>query len=204
VKPDNFDFISNFSTLWQVFLGALLATAGGLAATQIEWRFERRRRAQYAAEFFGEVLTTLQYIMEVAHETHGRGEPFGPITMRMLHSAHREITVYDKNRETLFGITDSKLRTRIHGLMLRLNAPLEGIIDVSAEITAVENQLKSPNFPDSHRADAEARLVRLHQNRDGGYEFAMEMAAEIAGTLKALEPLAGRTFEGLKRVEGTI
>ncbi len=54
---------------WAVFLGAILATVGGFAATQIEWFFERRRRERNAALFFGEVLSTLTVLLRIANDT---------------------------------------------------------------------------------------------------------------------------------------
>jgi hypothetical protein len=199
VRAENFDFIGNLSAMWAVFLGAILATAGGLAATQLEWYFDRRRRAQHAAQFFGEVLTTLRYILEIAHETYGRGDPFGPITMRMLRSAKREIDVYDRNRETLYDLHDAALRARIHTLILRINTPLDGVFDANDEIRVIETQLKSPDFPPAHREDAQARLARLILIREAGYGFTMETAQKIQATVRELEPLAKHSFDGLGR-----
>jgi hypothetical protein len=160
---------------------------------------ERKRREQHAAQFFGEVLTTLQYILEIAHQTYGRGDPFGPITMRMLRSAKREIDIYDRNRETLYDLHDARLRTRIHALILRINAPLEGVFDTNDEIRIVETQLKSPDFPAIHRDETRARLELLIQSRVAGYEFAMENAEQINGALRELEPIAKHSFDGLGR-----
>ena len=199
-----FDFLDGLSGVWPVFLGALLATAGGVAATQMELRAERRRRAQQAAMFFGEVLSTLQFILDIAHRTKGRGDPFGLITMRMLRSAMRELGIYDRNRETLFDIGDPKLRAQIHTLILRLNASLEGVFDSTDELRAVQNQLKS-DIPQALREDLDQRLERLNTNREGGYDFTMETAAEIPALLLALTPLAGHSFgETRKAAEDSL
>jgi hypothetical protein len=197
VRPESYDFLGNLNGMWPIFLGAMLATLGGLAATQLEWYFEHKRRAQQAAIFFGEILTTLRYILEIAHRTYGRGDPFGPITMRMLRSAKREIDIYDRNRETLYDLHDAKLRSRIHTLILRLNTPLEGVFDANDEIRAIETQLKSPDFPAIHREETQARLEGLIVGRALGYEFAMETAEQIKETVRELEPLAKHSFDGL-------
>jgi len=194
VAPE-FSFLDNLSGAGAIFLGAVLATAGGLAATQLEWHFERKRRAQQAAMFFGEVLTTLHILLDIAHRTHGRGDPFGPVTMRMLRSAKREIDLYDRNRETLFDLGDPKMRSRIHTLILRLNAPLEGVFDTHEEIRNVEFQLKSEGLTPLQREDMEQRLAGLLRNREGGYEFAMENAADLLGAVRALEPVARHEFD---------
>src|SRR5665213_1597106 len=104
-----FDSASNQSALWAVVLGALLATMGGFAATQLERIVEHNRRERNAALFFGELLTTLQIILKFAKDAHGRGDPYGPITMRMLQSARKEIDIYDLNSES-YTLEESKVR----------------------------------------------------------------------------------------------
>ena len=86
LNPEDMDFISNFNTLWAVFLGAILATLGGFVATQAEWILERKRRERNAAIFFGELLTTMNIILTIADETRAVGDPYGPIALRMLRS----------------------------------------------------------------------------------------------------------------------
>ncbi|HTQ13603.1 MAG TPA: hypothetical protein VMH86_06985 [Rhizomicrobium sp.] len=190
--PD-FGFLDNLNGMVPIFIGAILATAGGVAATQMEWHVERKRRTQQAALFFGEVLSTLHYIMEIAHRTHGRGDPFGLITMRMLRSAKRELDIYDRNRETLFDIPDPLVRAKIHTLILRVNSPLEGIFDATDEIRAIQNQLGS-DIPQALRQDLDERLIRLGASRDAGYDFTMETVAEIPALLALLAPVAGHSF----------
>src|SRR5690349_2709802 len=121
LSPQDMDFISNFSTLWAVFLGALLATIGGFTATQLEWYLERRRRERNAALFFGEVLATLSIIMNFAANTTKIGEPYGPITLRMFRSALGEVEIYNRNRETLYDLSHPDLRARIHTVILRIS-----------------------------------------------------------------------------------
>src|SRR5450432_3102624 len=96
---DTFGFLTDQSTLIAVILGAILATIGGFVATALERILDRRERERYAAMFFGEVLSTLAIIVRFADETKKIGDPYGPVTMRMLRSARSELDIYDRNRE---------------------------------------------------------------------------------------------------------
>src|SRR5438309_1391331 len=147
IAPENFDFLSNLSTLWSVILGALLATAGGLAGGQLEFFLEGRRRERDAALFFAEVLSTLRIILNLAIESRKIGDPYGPITMRMLRSARREVDLYERNRETLYAVKKGELRARIHTIVLRLSMPLDGMFDAEDALAAIATQLKVPSLP---------------------------------------------------------
>jgi len=194
MRGESFDFISNFSTLWQVILGAFLATGGGLVANQLEWRAQMRRRERNAALFFGEVLSSFAMILKRADETKKIGDPYGPITMRMMRSARREIDIYERNRENLLDLRDAGLRASIHGLTIRLALPLDGIADATQEIANIEAQLRSRNLDDEDRAEFGARAAEIRERREAGYEYILETAQEIDGVLTELTPLAGHDF----------
>jgi hypothetical protein len=194
MRSETFDFVSNFSTLWQVILGAFLATGGGLVASQLEWRAQTRRRQRNAALFFGEVLSSFAMILKRADETRKIGDPYGPITLRMLRSARREIDIYERNRENLLDLHDAGLRARIHGLTIRLALPLDGISDAAQEIGILEAQLRSRNLDERDREELSARVAEIKERREAGYEYVLETAAEIDDVLAALSPLAGYDF----------
>lgn len=197
-----FDATSSNSAVWAVVLGAVLATMGGFAATQMERMVEHRRRERNAALFFGELLTTLQIILFHANNTHGRGDPFGPITLRMLKSARKEIDIYDRNRETLFDLRHGDLRARIQNLIIRITMPLEGVFDTSDEIVRCQDSLRDAGaFP---RPDLEGRVVSLKQQRDTGYEFIMETVEDLPGIIRDLEPLAHHSFSKLDEIGRNI
>jgi hypothetical protein len=194
MRSESFDFISNFSTLWQVILGAFLATGGGLVANQFEWRAQMRRQERNAALFFGEVLSSFAMILRRAEDTRKIGDPYGPITLRMLRSARREMDIYERNRESLLDLRDAALRARIHALTIRLALPLDGVADTTQEIGNLEVQLRSRNLDDRDREEFKARVEEIKQRREASYEFVLEQAAEIDGVLAALSPLAGHDF----------
>jgi len=143
LAPEDMDFISNFSTIWAVFLGAVLATVGGFAATQIEWYIERRRRERNAALFFGEVLATLHLVLNFAANSTKVGDPYGPVTIRMFRSALGEVDIYNRNRETLYDLRHPELRARIHTLILRVSMTVDSIFDQTNTMTAIGEQLDS-------------------------------------------------------------
>lgn len=194
MRSEAFDFLSSFSTLGQVILGACLATAGGLVANQLEWRAHTRRRERNAALFFGEVLTSFATILKRADETRKIGDPYGPVTLRLLRSARREMDIYERNRENMLDLRDAGLRGRIHGLTIRLALPLDGIFDATQEIAHGEVQLRSRNLDDRDREELTTRVAELKERREAGYDFVLETAAEIDGVLMALSPLAGHDF----------
>jgi len=194
LDPGDYDFLSNFSTVGAIVLGSLLATLGGLAATQIEWHFEKMRRERHAALFFGEVFSSVLVILRLAKRVKGIGDPYGPITMRMLRQALQEIGIYERNRENLYSIRDAKLRNRIHTSILRISSPLNGIFDTTEEIRAGVTQLRTGGFTAEERQEIEVRIARLTQMRDGGFEYMEEMAQVLEVVVKDLEPVAGHSF----------
>lgn len=199
LKPEDFDFISNFSTLWSVILGALLATMGGLIGGQLEWFFESRRRERDAALFFAEVLSTLKILLDLAKDSRKIGDPYGPVTLRMLRSARREIDIYERNRETLYAIRDSDLRARIHTTILRLTMPLDGIFDSSTAIETVAAQLKAPHLLEADRTELEGRIVKIRENRELGFDFLLETTEQMKPIVTALGGLSRRESDSIER-----
>ncbi|HEY5337080.1 MAG TPA: hypothetical protein VIJ85_02665 [Rhizomicrobium sp.] len=195
-----FDVSSSQSAIWAVVLGALLATVGGFAATQMERVVEHRRRERNAALFFGELLTTLQIILRFAKSTHGRGDPFGPITLRMLRSARKEIEIYDRNREQLFDLHHAELRAQVQTLVIRLTMPLEGIFESTVEINAYQLQLRTTAAGEEMRAELAARIAELREQRDGGFEFIVEVMDELPSIIRDLQPLSGHAFRNVDEV----
>lgn len=193
-----FDATTSNSAVWAVVLGAILATMGGFVATQMERYVEHRRRERNAALFFGELLTTFRVILYHVHSTHGRGDPFGPITSRMLKSARKEIDIYERNREMLFDLRHADLRARIQTLVIRITMPIEGVFDATNEIDLCLEKLRiAGNEP---RPDLDARIASLREQRDGGYEFIMETAEQLPGIIRDLEPLAQHSFRNIDEI----
>jgi hypothetical protein len=146
VRSETFDFISNLDTIWAIVAGAILATTGGLIATQLEHRFDTKRRERESALFFGEIMTMVRMTAEAAERARGIGDPFGPVTMRLLRMVRRELDVYDRNRERLFELKDPIMRAHIHRTLLRTMMGVEGTIE-SANGSRRDSRTRSSPSP---------------------------------------------------------
>lgn len=169
-------------TLLAVILGAALATAGGFSERQIERTIQKREKERSAALFFGELLSAMRVMMKLANEARGRGDPFGPVTMRFMYAVRREIEIYDRNRETLLDLRGATVRAAISVLVARLSFSLEGVIDAHNALAALPST-----------ADADERAV-LVETRKTAFEFAVSTALEITPLLANLAPLARHDF----------
>ena len=179
MRLENLDVSPHGETLLAVLLGALLATLSGIVANQLEAFFKRRERERDAALLFGELLSTLRLLLDNAREARGRGDPYGPITTRMLRAVRRELDIYDRNRERLYDLRHAGLRMKIHALAVRMTMPLDGILDVTAELAA------RPEEPS---------LKGLRDARDQGFDFLMQTTTEIPSTVADLGRLVRHTF----------
>jgi len=124
-----FDAVSNASTLIGVVVGALVATLGSFTASWYERQLLRREREADAALVFAEILRSLSLEIAVVRATHARGDPFGPITIRMCRAVRREVDIYDRNRERLFVVRDAHLRPHASALMARLTFAIDRVLD---------------------------------------------------------------------------
>jgi len=164
-------------TLAAVIIGAALATLGGVLAGQIEHHLIRRERERNAGLLFGEILAALNMIMRLADQARGRGERYGPITMRILKAAHRETLIYDRNRELLFAVRDAPLRARTHILLLQMSLTLDAVFEAAA------------------MPQAEERVAALDQ----AFEFLQELCREIPALLEKYRRIAKYAFDAHER-----
>ena len=192
------------STLTAVVIGAVLATVGGLVATQLETILRRRERQRSAALMFGEILAVSDLIIKMADDTRGRGDPYGSITVRLLRAARREADIYDRNREALYDLRNASLRVKIHGLAIRVSMALDGILEATPEIAAVELHAKSPGLTKKAKDELAARLERMRATREGGFDFALEMAEQTKAVVGELGVLAKHSFEGVRRIAQAV
>jgi hypothetical protein len=200
MRGEMFDFIGNLDTLAAVFTGAILATLGGVAATQIEERVDRTRRERDAARFFGEVLASIEIVVEDAAATRKIGDPYGPVTMRMLTTARREVEIYERNRERLFEIRDPLLRARIQRHVLRVTLPLESVIDSSQDIAELEERLHDGQAPvGEQKQKLEERMASKRQYREFAFDLMMRQSTGCNIICADLQKLAGIDFGAVAR-----
>jgi hypothetical protein len=199
MASDTFGFLTDQSTLAAVVLGAILATIGGFVATVMERYLDKKEKEQNAALFFGEILSSLAIIIRFADETKKIGDPYGPVTMRMLRSARNELDIYDRNREQVFSIRDGDLRARLQTLLIRISMPIDGVIEASDDIKAMREAVRTVKDQDE-RAEIEARLKSDETRRNAGFEFILERADELKRVIDSLGPIAKTSFDRLERI----
>jgi hypothetical protein len=188
-------FEAGTETLIAVTIGAVLATVGGFAATQVEGHLRRRERERSAALFYGELFSVLELITRLAADARSRGDPYGPVTMRLLRAAQREVDIYDRNRESLYDLRSAGIRAQIQTVMVRVGLALEGVFDATSEIGPAEKSLAAMTPTDIARPDAERRLAILHRSRELAFEFGMETADQIRPVIVTLRPIAKHAFD---------
>jgi len=186
-----------------VAVGAFLATISGYIGNQIENHNRRRDKERGAALLFGEILVGVKVTLELADLTRGRGNPYGPVTMRMIRAVQRETLSYDRNREALFDIRDPKVRAQIHILMARLIIALDGVVDAHREIASTETTMRLRGQSDSSYGEFATLRDLYVQDRAQSFDFAVELYQEIAPLLARLRKVARYSFEAHESIVRT-
>ncbi len=182
--------------LMGVAVGAVLATMGGFLGGQIENRLNRKERERSAALLFGELLAALQLIIRVADNSRARGDPYGRVTLRIVRAAQREAQLYDRNRENLFAIRDAELRARTHVLMAQMILTLDGVMESSDSL----RMLEAEDLDDSVSERLKARIEALNAERQGSFDFLMELHVRLPELVTRYEKIAGQSFEATNTI----
>ncbi|MEL6724962.1 MAG: hypothetical protein AAFP81_03585 [Pseudomonadota bacterium] len=195
MRQSVFDYIDNLDTLLAVIIGALLATGGAMVAELVQEKLGRKRRERDAARFFGEILSSVDRVLDRAFASMEMGERWGSVSKRLFRTALDETRIYERNRERLFEIHDIELRRTIHTHFLEETVPLVALLEnwdeydqISKELT--ENELMS----ETRRARLEAELVQLQEFREIGLDSTKAKHAETEIICAALEPIAQIRF----------
>jgi hypothetical protein len=195
MRQSVFDYVGSLNTLIAVFIGAILATGGALVAEVIQERRNRKRREQDAARFFGDILLSIDQIIDFAFNSHNIGDQWGALTLRIYKTALKEASVYERNRERLFDIQDMELRSRIHTHFLTETFPIEALIENSEEIAALEATHSKSLKMSKRKQDAhKARIKTLVDSRQAGVEALKREHAKTNDICAELEKLAKTKF----------
>lgn len=191
-----FDYVNNLDTLIAVIVGACLATGGALIAEIVQDRLSRKRREREAARFFGEIISSIDQIFDLAMASKAIGDPWGTYTVGLFKVAAHESETYSRNRERLFDIHDMTLRFAVHGHLLRLTVPIANIVQESEQIEHLRARLEE----EDHLSEAAAksvlgRIENLEARREGGLNGAVAQREKSIDILAQLETIAGARFE---------
>lgn len=179
VAQSVFDLAGAGAQLAAMLTGAFLASAGGFFVAWLLDRMQRKRQERSIALVCVDLMMGLAVILNLAKGSVGRGEPFGPLTMRFISRAQRDLDVYERNRERIADIDDSELRAEIYQCMARYMLGVEGILSetemlerldgVMAEARKMGDTAKLEELS-RQRAEREAR-------RAASFEFLMDTVA---------------------------
>ncbi len=195
MRQSTFDFIDNLDTLLAVIIGAVLATGGAMIAELVHDRLNQKRKERDAARFFGEILATVDLILDRAISSMDLGERWGEITVRLFRTALNEAGIYERNRERLFEIRDIELRRRIHLHFLTEMVPLVALVETSREIKALQKELQDgADLTPEKRARIEEELAAKLEGREGALQAIQEEHAQTDAICAELEPLAEVKF----------
>jgi hypothetical protein len=135
---------------------------------------------------------------EAAERARGIGDPFGPVTMRLLRMVRRELDVYDRNRERLFELKDPIMRAHIHRTLLRTMMGVEGTIESANEAAELEDEiLSSPDMAPQRLEVLTRRMEDQKERRNLSFDFLNEMSQSAVDLAKKLEPIARVDFDTL-------
>src|SRR5215470_16391942 len=87
VAQSVFDLAGAGAQLAAMLTGAFLASAGGFFVAWLLDRMQRKRQERSIALVCVDLLVGLAVIVNLAKSSAGRGDPFGPLTMRLVRRA---------------------------------------------------------------------------------------------------------------------
>jgi hypothetical protein len=170
-----------------MLLGAFLASLGGFSVAWVLDLLERRREERSTALVMLDLLTSLNVMTNLARDARGRGEPYGPLTMRLITGCRRDLEVYERNRERIADITDPAVRSQIYTCMTRITMAIEGVLAETESIRAAEDAMAAAHV--DGRADKLAEIARLRETRvvrrDASFDFMVTSMNETWGPLSA-------------------
>lgn len=195
MRQSVFDYIDNLDTLLAVVVGALLATGGAMVAELVQDRLGRKRREREAARFFGEILHSVDRILDFAFASMERDDRWGSVSLRLFKTALNETAIYERNRERLFEVGNIKLRQHIHSHFLVETVPLIALIEYWEEIEALNKELShGEQLTEARQNIIREELAMRTESREAALDSVRKEHAETEAICKMLEPIAGLKF----------
>ncbi len=170
-----------------MIIGAVLASAGGFFVAWLLDRMERKRQERSIALVCLDLLTSLGVMTQLAQSARGRGDPYGPVTLRLVRGCQRDLEVYERNRERIADIADPEVRAEIYQCMARMTLTIEGILGETDVIAQKDEAIAHARARgDVARAD-ELAVERLDRcgRRDSAFDFMLETINDLSGPLSA-------------------
>ena len=183
-----FDVAGMNSQFIAILLGAFLASAGGFFVTWLLDHMERRRQERSIALVCLDLLTSLSVMTHLANGARGRGDPFGPFTMRLVRGCLRDLDVYERNRERIADIADPNVRAEIYQCMTRLTLSLDGILSEHELIVKIDQSLLELR-PVSEQSKIGGLVKERDERagrRDSSFDFMLDTIRDLG------EPLAAK------------
>jgi hypothetical protein len=168
-----------------MLLGAFLASAGGFFVAWMLDRMERKRQERSIALVCLDLLSSLEVMTKLADGARGRGDPYGPFTLRLVRGCQRDLDVYERNRERIADISDPGLRAEIYQCMARMTLAIDGVL-AETDVIATNDEaieLALSRGDDAKAQDLVAQRKERWARRDSSFEFMMETTNDRCGPL---------------------
>lgn len=197
-----FDIAGAYSQIFAMLMGAFLASAGGFMVTVLLDRLERHREERSIALVCLDLLTSMQVVAKLAERSRGRGDPYGPVTLRLIRRMLRDVDVYERNRERIADIRDADLRAEVYAYMARTTMAIEGVIYETDTISTLDERIQFLRF-DGHDAKADElglKKSESEQRRTGSFDFLIEEIADSPALVARLRAVAGSDGHRLSEI----
>lgn len=170
-----------------MIIGAVLASAGGFFVAWLLDRMERKRQERSIALVCLDLLNSLGVMSQLAKGARGRGDPYGPVTLRLVRGCQRDLEVYERNRERIADIADPTIRAEIYQCMARMTLTIEGILGETDTIAQKEDVIALARARgDAAKAEELAAERReCSARRDSAFDFMIETMNDLSGPLSA-------------------
>lgn len=188
MRSSAFEWIGNLDTLLAVILGAVLATLGAFVSDVIQDHRGAAKSERATARFVGEILTSIDQLVDLGRQSQAIGDPWGRISVRLYEGALAEAAVYERNRERLFDVRDMDLRWRIHAHVLGETIPLMGMLEQCRKIAELDQ--RQPQNEQERELIREERVER-ERSRSAALDGLLAERARTGDLLSDLSKIAG-------------